>query len=597
MTPSRLLLALTAVAMLLPAAAEAQLYGAVEFVFGRGYVDSGEERSPNNDFDQSYTAGFRSAIWDQRFLRYDGSVTFRRSSLVFGEKSGAANDFGFSFNGTFFESRSFPLTVLVTRNQIAETGEFPSASIIRGGLTYPPGQPLPDFLTRRSGLDLHWQLTQPRLPQVQLTVRKVDWNGSGGGQSGTQQEDQINASIEKSLGWTRHTFRFLKNAITNETNSLYDNHYSTLSYEMATTSASRTRGTVQIGRRDSSSLFDIPSRIVDPGLPGPDIGRRGTSLVRYAQGTVTYDATNRLSADLMLGTEREDLEFGSTGSLLASAGARLLIGKGLSVNGQGAVGLRDQTIQSVERNVRTATWTVGADYVGSVKALTFSAGGHRTAGANEEYSGETGETQGWLGRADVGTAFSRGVNLRAGYERGETTDSLLETGNQDIERLRFTANSNIGSRVSIEASWENSSVIRGRPVVLEDSRFVVASGAVHVRVTRRSNASVAAGHFTTTTLTSLADERRTFAMISYDATLTPALMLRANARGERTAFTSSGRDQSFVEALAMLEYKLRFLTSALEYRYTESGISQAGFTARPSRGNRVLLRISRRFGW
>ena len=597
MTPSRLLLALAAIAMLAPAAAEAQLYGAVEFVLGRGYVDSGVDRSPNNDFDQNYTVGFRSSIWDQRFLRYDGNVTFRRTNLVFGEKSGSSNDFGFAFNGTFFNSRSFPLTLQVSRNQIAESGDFPSASIIRGGLTFPPGQPMPDFLTRRSGIDLNWQLTEPRLPQVQLTVRKVNWNGSGGGESGTQREDQINANVEKTLGWTRHTFRYLKNAIANETNSLYDNGYSNLSYEMATTRAGRTRGTVQVGRRTSYSLFDVPSRIVDPGLPGPEYGRRGSSLIRYAQGSVTYDATSRLSADVMLGAEREDLEFGSAGSLLASAGARLLVGKGLSVNGQGAVGLRDQRIQSVERNVRTATWTVGADYVRTINALTFSAGGHRTAGTNEEYTGETGETNGWFGRADVGTAFSRGVNLRAGYERGQTTDNLLETGNQDLERVRLSAHSNVGSRVSLEATWEDSSVVRGRTVQLEDSRFMIASGTAHVRVTRRSTASIAAGQFTTTTLANFADERRAFAFVSFDATLAPALMLRTYGRGERTEFTSMDRDQIFLEALAILEYKLRFLTCALEYRYTESGISQAGSLTRPSRGNRVLLRISRRFGW
>ena len=164
---------LTCMLALLPLAAQAQtLTGSIEGSVGAGSSSSNGQPQQNNSFWQGYTLGFASPLINPRLIKLNTEASFRSGSLSFldsgNDQKGKQRDIGYVFGVSLFPAGRFPFTIQATRDNIAESGNYPSSDGIRGGIVIPPGEPSPDFRTLNKALTMSWQLAVPSLPNVDV---------------------------------------------------------------------------------------------------------------------------------------------------------------------------------------------------------------------------------------------------------------------------------------------------------------------------------------------------------------------------------------------------------------------------------------------
>jgi len=583
---------------LLPAAAAAQTLGGIaEVTAVRGTNVSDAQTSTNNAMWQLYSVNYEAPFIDPRLMKYSTSLSFRSNSLDLGGNQtqihGTQGGLGYALGASVFPTGRFPFFIQASRDIINESSGYPSSSSSRAGLVLPADTPLPDFQTTTRSLTTGWQLNVPSLPRVELNYRSGSSNVVGGPFDATRADSDLHAGVFQDTKRTRQAFRFEKTDFSNAPVAAFDQRVSDLSYDFTAIASRRSRFNVRAGRRQTYSLFDLTSTVVDTGQGGYTLPSQGDMRASYVTTGLTWEPATRLAFDLTGGFDRQDGESVSLNARLASASARLEVFRGFSLNATGTYGDRGQIFDNSIVTVRTKTGSAGSTLRVGPRWLEVDLVGSKGLGWNTTPDGEQGLVQAWSGQARVSSSW-RWISLSTGYDRTLNTDDLLVFGNYAVERRRASAQHANGP-FSIEASVEDARTTRGVGASLQRTRQQTYSGTASLRTGRGGVLALNAGSFRTETAPDL--ERTLFYGGSYNMRLYRGLNLSAWARRERVLTTQRALDQQNFYAFASVDYALRLFSVGLEYRHNEQFLTEQGLiNPFQFRGHQLRLRLTRSFG-
>jgi hypothetical protein len=583
--------------VLLPVAAQAQtLSGSIEGSAGAGASTSNGEIQRNTSFWQGYTLGFSSPLINPRLIKLDTEVSFRAGSLNFdspgNDQEGRQRDLGYKLGASLFPAGKFPFTIQATRDNVEESGTYPSWDGIRGGIVVPPGEPSPDFRTLSRALTMGWQLSVPKLPNVEFGFRNADSEVTGGPYRGEQRDEQLHVAVSKGTTHTQQSLRFDRNAFESPVSEAYNQRFDDFNYEFGATFSNRFHATTRLGRRNQFSVFEVPTDSADGGdAYRPPL--RGDVSTVYSVSTLSYQPWRRLSFDLSGSIDRQRAAGASTDARVATGSTRLDIVRGLSVTALGTYGDRGQIVNDVLTTVRARTGQAGVTYRAGVRGLQGSVGYTVGGGSNTTPEGRVGRVKSDAGQAGLSISI-KGVGLSGGYERSKATDEILDYGNYAVERSHAALNTQAG-RLTLSASAERARVDRGRGATYSTNLQQSVSGNVALRVGRESQISANVGGFQNRG--TYGDDRAVFAGVGLESQLAKPLHLSAWVRQGEMVATLTRLDQKTVYGYAQLEYRIRQFNLAVEYRNSKQDL-MTGDLAEPYnfRGHQVMLRLSRRFG-
>jgi hypothetical protein len=587
----------TCALVLLPVAAQAQaLSGSIEGSGGAGASTSNGQAQRNNSFWQGYTLGFSSPLINPKLIKLDTEVSFRAGSLNFmapdNDQKGTQKDLGYKLGGSLFPAGKFPFTIQATRDNVEESGTYPSFDGIRGGIVVPPGEPSPDFRTRLKALTMGWQLSVPKLPNVEFGYRKASSEVTGGPYRGEQRDDQLHLGVSKATARTQQNFRFDRNAFESPVSQAYNQRFDDLNYEFGATLSDRFHASTRLGRRNQFSVFEVPldssgsSDAYRPPL-------KGDVSTLYSVSTLSYQPWRRLGLDMSGSFDRQQAAGVSTDARVATGSARLEVVRGLSVNALGTYGDRGQIVDNVPITVRAKTGLAGATYRAGVRWLQGSVGYNVGGGTNTTIDGQVGKVKSESGQAGLSISV-KGVGLSGGYERAKARDEILDFGNYNVERSHAAMNAQAG-RLTLNASAERARIDRGRGTTFSTNLQQSVSGNVALRIGRDSQVSANVGGFQNQG--TFGNDRALFAGAGIESQLAKSLHLSAWVRQGDMVASLTKLDQKTMYGFASLEYRLRQFNLAVEYRNSQQNLMTSDL-AEPYnfRGHQVLLRLSRRFG-
>ncbi len=568
--------------------------GTADWTYARSTTDAGEQSTANKSFTQNYTIGYRSIVWDPRFLAYTAELRFQKTGITFGGEKGRSSNVGYKLGAGLFQARPFPLSISASRNFGGESGNFPTATPVRGGLVLPPGAAMPQFKTRVSTLGVNWQLAAKGLPRTEVAYRKGSSAASVGDLTVEQRNSTLSASMAGATARTRNTLRLHRATFDNLAAQEFKQRETDLNYELVATLGRRTKGNVRAGYRRTYSLFDTPPQFtdIDRGASLPPSG--GDFGQYYAAGGVSYQAGRALLTDLTTSFDRSNWDQGSASSLLLLSTTRYEPFGGLTLSATGTYGLRGQEVGGSQLTVLTRTVHGGAGYTLVLRPIQISLGTEWGTGWHGGTTSQSGRTDSWTGRASAGSTALRWVELSLGYERARSTDDLFAFGNFWMDRARASARSRAIGRVQLNASWERSTVERGIRDTFSRTEFVSRNGGAQIDLGRRRQLGLTLGDFRSRT--AYGTDSNQFYGLSYEGYMSDAVRLSFSARREAVALR--GIEQTGYYTMAQVEYRVRLFTFAAEYRYTNINLA-VSTRADPYLfvGNQILIRISRRFGF
>lgn len=589
---------LTGILLLLPIVAGAQtITGSVEGSAGTGSSTSDGQVSQNNALWQGYTLGFSSPIINPKLIRLNTEVSFRAGRLNFSapgnELQGTQRDLGYKLGANLFPAGHFPFSIQATRDNVAETGDYPSTDGIHGGIVVPPGEPAPDFRTVNTALNMGWQLAVPALPHVSVGYRKGSSVVTGGPYNGEQRDEELHADMSQETARTRQILRYQHNAYESPVSVSYNQRFDNIDYEFGATFNSKFRLSTRFGHRSQFSIFDVPVSGTggDSGAYHPPT--RGDVNNVYSVTSISYQPWQRFALDLSGNVDQQRSAGVTTDARVASGAARLEVVRGLSINAVGSYGDRGQVVGDVPITVLTRSGLAGATYRAGVRWLQGSIGYSAGIGTNTTPEGQIGSTKSWSGQSSLSLSI-KGVGLGGGYERSQNRDDILDFGNFSLERTHAAFNTQAG-RFQLNASAERSLVDRGRGATFSTNLQRTFTGSVSLRIARDSQLTANAGGFQNDG--TYGRDRALFTGVGLEAQLAKPLHLSAWIRRGNMVATETHLDQQTLYGFAQLEYKLRQFNLALEYRNNQQNLITGDLT-RPYdfRGHQVMVRISRRFG-
>src|SRR5262249_8028634 len=142
----------------------------------------------------SYTLGYRSVLWDPRFLTYSGALTFNRNALSLDSEANASQQTGFKANASLFPTRPFRGTFRGSRSVGADSASYPESGLVRSGLSLPPGL-APELRTGSSELGMNLQLASTSLPRVELGFQEGSSTIAAGSLSAIQRQSSLQALV------------------------------------------------------------------------------------------------------------------------------------------------------------------------------------------------------------------------------------------------------------------------------------------------------------------------------------------------------------------------------------------------------------------
>ena len=588
----------TCALVLLPVAVQAQtLSGSIEGSGGAGSSASNGQAQKNNSFWQAYTLGFSSPLINPKLVKLDTEVSFRAGSLNFtapdNDQKGRQRDLGYKLGGTLFPAGKFPFTIQATRDNVEESGTYPSFDGIRGGIVVPPGEPTPDFRTRTKALTMGWQLAVPKVPTVEFGYRKADSEVTGGPYYGEQRDDQLHLGVSQATARTQQSLRFDRNAFESPVSQAYNQRFDDLNYEFGATLSKGFHASARVGRRNQFSVFEVPSGSSGENGDAYRPPMRGDVSTIYTVSTLSYQPWRRIGFDVSGSIDRQRAAGVSTDARVATGSTRLDVVRGLSLTALGTYGDRGQIVENTPITVRTKTGLAGVTYRAGVRWLQGSVGYNVGGGSNTTPEGQTGTVKSEAGTAALSISI-KGVGLSGGYERSKATDELLDFGNYAIERSHAAVNTQAG-RVALNASAERARVERGRGATYSTNLQQSVSGNVSLRIRRDSQVSANVGGFQNQG--TFGNDRAMFAGVGLESQLAKGLHLSAWVRQGEMLASLTRLDQKTAYGFASLEYRLRQFNLAVEYRNSQQNLMTSDLTDPYSfRGHQVMLRLSRRFG-
>ena len=583
--------------ILAPAAIQAQtVTGLAEVSAGTGSSASGGQVQQNNALWQGYTFGVTTPLLSQKLLALNAEVSFRAGAINLAgpaaSQHGTQRTLGYKIGTTLFPAGQFPFSVQALRDNIAESGEYPSSDGIHGGIVVPPGQPTPDFRTRRTSLSVGWQVTAPSLPRIEIGYRKSDAEVAGGPYSGTQRDDELMLGVTKDTTRIRQALRYQRNAYSAVSTLGFNQRFEDLGYDLGASLTTRLRMSTRVGRRKQESMFGVPASSGGVETDAYQAPVHGAGDTAYAVTSLNFEPWRRLSLDAIGSYDRQRSGGASTDASLGSGSARLEVVRGLSLNGTGYFGRRGQIVAGVPVTVMTKTGLAGATYQAGLRWLQGSVGYSAGSGSNSTPEGRTGTMQSWSGHANLSVSF-KNAGLSGGYENSGNRDQILDFGNFAIERTSAAIQTQAG-RFNVTGSAEQSRIDRGRGVTYSATLQQSFAVSISCRPGRDMQLTADAGGFKNET--TFGRDRAMFGGVVYQAQLLPALHLSAWVRYGDARASVTQLDQATLHGFAQLEWRLRQFSLALEYRQSEQRLATSDLTAPYLfKGRNVQIRVSRKF--
>ena len=597
------LLVLSLAQLAVVASAQTTIDGSAAWTVDRNASSSNGQSNTNSSFWQNYALGYASSLWDPRIVKYKTEGLFRTNSLTSAGtgqdvQQGRQGDFGYKLGAALFPASAFPFSVQATRDISGSSGDLGPSNPIRSGMIAPSGAPPLDFESRNKSLTLGWQLGLGDLPRVELGYHQGNSVVNGGSYRTQQDDEDLSAAVFKDTASTRQSFRFQRTSFENQLAQTFIQRLNNLDYDLGVTLTEHTNLTAHGGRRTTFSQSDFESTVVDPATGAYTLPQsQGGARAEYVTGGYSYEPTGRVSLRLNGTFDRQIAQYGSTSAKLATMISHVEVIRGLTVTGSGTTGVRGQMLGNVPVTVSTRSGVAGVAYQTGPRWLNANVGATHGMGSNVTPEGRKGTSESWSRELSLSSTLGW-LGLGTGYERVRNRDGILDYGNYDSERLRASAQAQARG-ASLSTTAEQLRIERGQQLTLAHNVQRTFSGSASFRLWRQSLATATTGGFVN-------DYANAFG-IGRDQTLfwgvggqTGFRLLRASAwiRSEEVRTARTGYYQQGLSSFARLEYRLRTLNVAAEYRRNFSLLQYAqAFNPDSFRGRQFRLSIIRQFGF
>lgn len=587
-----------------PVMAQATIGGSAEWTVATDTTTSNSQTYTNSAFLQNYALGFSSSLFDPRLVRFNTEGLFRKSSLTSGgtaqsDALGRQGDVGYKLGASILPASAMPFFLQASRTTSTSSGDLGPSNPIRSGMIAPTGAPAADFESLNKTLSLGWQLGLGRLPRVELGYRQGNSLVTGGGYQAEQNDKDLSAAVSKDTARTQHSFRYQRTAFENQLAQTFVQQLSNLDYDFGADVVKHTRLTAHGGRRTTfaRSEFAAPVAGTSAGayVPPPSSGAAG---VDYALAGIQYEPSTRFFLRFDGIADRQTGEQATTTAKLATVSSHVEVLRGLRLTASGTSGARGQLVGAVPLTVTTRSAVGGASYQTSVRWLTGTVSATRGAGRNATQDGRLGRTDSWSREGSLSTTF-RWLGVGAGYERVSNRDAILDFGNYESERVRLSAQTDV-RRLSISTSADELRIERGLAATHARNVQRTFSAAASLRVRYEVLLTASAGGFENDFAGAIGTgrDRTLFWGVGGQASVRSALHLSGWVRSETAMAGQTSFDQRGLSSSARMEYRLRLLNVAVEYRQSQSTLQYAGMP-RPDgfRGRQVRLSVIRQFGF
>jgi hypothetical protein len=421
---------------------------------------------------------------------------------------------------------------------------------------------------------------------------------TGGADRAQQSDDDLSAAVSKDTVRTRQSFRFQQTSYENQLAQTFIQRLNNLDYDLGVSVTSHTSLTAHAGRRTTFAQSPFASSVVDPSAGAYTLpSSQGVARSEYVTGGYNYDPTGRVSLRLNGTFDRQTGQFGSTNDKLATMTSHVEVIRGLTVTGSGTTGVRGQMLANVPVTVSTRSGVAGVAYQAGPRWLNGTVSGTRGLGSNVTPEGRKGASESWSREASLSSTLGW-LGLGSGYERIRNRDGILDYGNYDSERLRASVQAQ-AQRTSLSTTAEQLRIERGQAATFAHNVQRTFSGTASFRLWRQSLATATAG--------GLVNDYANAFGIGRDQTLfwgvggqTSFRSLRATGslRSEEATAAMTGYHQQGLNGSVRVEYRLRTLNVAAEYRRSYSLLQYAEmFNPDSFRGRQFRLSIIRQFGF
>ena len=585
-----------------PVAAQTTVNGTAELSVARSETRSAEQQDSNGAIGQSYSLGWDSSLLDPRLFRYSVLGSWRSSdysAASAGQRNqdGRAGDLGYRIGGTLLPASPMPFFFQTSRTRSRSAGDLAPSNPIRSGLLAASGAPPVDYESQNRETTMNWNVALERMPQVTLAYRQGQSVISGGHYQATQQDRDLSASLLKNTRKTHQTLRYQSTRSENVMEQTFAQNLGLLDYDFGATLSAHTRLTVNAGRRNTfaKSVFATPVDL-DQGAYAP-VSTTGASGSQYGQVNLSYEPTGRFTTRVTGSADRQTGDLATTAATLASVSTNAEIVKGLMLTGSATAGQRQQVVGAQMVSVLTRTADAGISYQLNARHVGVGASTTRGLGTSLTPEGQPGRREAWSGEAHASAAagwFAAG----AGYDRSHNQDDILDFGNCDAERVRGSVQAQT-TRASLSTSAEQLNMTRGRAATFIRNLQRTLSSTASVRLVGQNFVSATAGHFYNDFdgAAGVGIDRSLFWSVGLDGSLRQTLHLSGWLRSENASASRTLFNQQALSAFGRLEYRLRTLNFALEYRRSHSRMQYPGMLGPDAFGGRQFrFSVVRQFG-
>lgn len=598
-----LLLVTCALSWSLPASAQTTVDGTAEWTFNSSATQNNDQRNDNSAFLQNYALGLSSTLFDPRILKYNTEGIFRTSRLTSGgtlqpEGQGRQGDVGYKLGASLLPASSLPFFVQASRTISNSQGDLGPTNPVRAGMIAPTGAPPVDFESLNKTLNLGWQLNLGALPRVELGYREGSSLVTGGGYQAQQSDRDLSARVTKDTARTRQALRYQQTDFETQLAQTFSQRLNNLDYDLGADLTSSLHIIGHTGRRSTYSRSQFAPTLADAGggvyQPPPTLGLANAD---YALAGVNFEPTPRFGLRFDGSLDRQASSEATTTARLATMSTHVEVFKGLRLTGSGVSGVRGQLVSNTPTDVTTRSAVGGASYQLTLGWFSTTVGATRGTGRNSTRDGRLGRLESWSREASVSTSFPW-IALGAGYEKAENRDDILDFGNYNSERLRASAQTG-SRRLSLTANADQARIERGVADTYALNYQRTVSGTASLRIRHDGFISATGGAFQNdyTLVTGSGRDQTLFWGVTARAAVR-ALIMTAAVRSENAVASQTGFDQQAINGTARLEYRIRLLNVALEYR---EGNSRLLYAAMPSpdamRGRQLRVSIIRQFGF
>lgn len=584
-----------------PVLAQTTVNGSAEWTVASNASDTAQQSSESHAVWQNYALGYTSSLWDPRLVRFNTEGLFRTSRLGASgsaqpSQRGRQGDLGYRVGTSLFSASAFPLVFQASRTVSTSAGDLGPSNPVRSGMIAPTGTPAVDFESLNRSLGVAWQLGIAGLPRVELGYRRGSSDVTGGGYRADQRDSDLSAAVLKDTTRTRQSLRVQRTSFENVTTQTFAQSLRNLDYDFSGLVTPHTRVSAHGGRRTSVSrsvFAPLPEDTRPYVLPAS----AGASGAEYATAGVDIDPNRRFSLRLNGSAERQIGGTSTISAALATASSHVEPVRGVVLTASGTAGVRGQVIDNAPVSVGVRNGVAGATYQATVHWLTATVGGARGVGTSVTADGRASSTSSWSQDAGLSATFGW-FGLGGGFDRAANRDGLLDYGNYASERARASVQAQ-GARAQVSLTGDQLRIDRGVFATRTSNVQRTVSASASVRLWRHSLFNAMAGGFVNDYASALdaGRDRTWFWSGSGQMSLRSSLRASAWVRDEEAVATRTGFRQRSLSGLARLEYRLRTLTLAAEYR---RGRSFMQYVRSPEpdvfRGRQFRFTLMRQFG-